>query len=71
MFAEPLTEWLTEMPADELATKMTGGVTVQELPDEIRSAIGPALGNTDFVLPPLPNNSSRVTRAPRSMAGSC
>jgi arginine deiminase len=55
MFTEPLTEWLTEMPAAELATKLTGGVTVQELPDEMRSAIGPALGQTDFVLPPLPN----------------
>ena len=55
MFTEPLTEWLTELPAEELATKLTGGVTVQELPDEIRSAIGPALGQTDFVLPPLPN----------------
>jgi arginine deiminase len=43
------------MPAAELATKLTGGVTVQELPDEMRSAIGPALGQTDFVLPPLPN----------------
>ena len=48
-------EWLTEMPADELATRLTGGVTVQELPDEIRSAIGRALRPTDFVLPPLPN----------------
>ena len=55
MFTEPLTEWLNEMPAEELATKLTGGVTVQELPDEIRSTIGPALGHTDFVLPPLPN----------------
>jgi arginine deiminase len=55
MFTEPLTEWLTEQPAEELATKLTGGVTVQELPDEMRSAIGPALGQTDFVLPPLPN----------------
>ena len=55
MFTEPLTEWLAEMPAEELATKLTGGVTVQELPDEIRSTIGPALGHTDFVLPPLPN----------------
>ena len=43
-------EWLTEMPADELATRLTGGVTVLELPDEIRSAIGPALRPTDFVL---------------------
>jgi arginine deiminase len=55
MFAEPLKQWLSEMPADELATTLTGGVTVQELPDEIRSTIGPALGQTDFVLPPLPN----------------
>ena len=32
------------MPADELATRLTGGVTVQELPDEIASAsIGRAL----------------------------
>ena len=55
MFTEPLTEWLTEMPAEALATTLTGGVTVQELPDEIRSAIGPALEQTDFILPPLPN----------------
>jgi arginine deiminase len=55
MFAEPLTEWLTEMPAEELATRLTGGITVLELPHEIKSAIGPALGETDFVLPPLPN----------------
>jgi arginine deiminase len=55
MFAKPLTEWLTEIPADELATKLTGGITVQELPSEIRSAIGPALKSTDFVMPPLPN----------------
>jgi arginine deiminase len=55
MFAAPLKEWLGEMSADELATKMTGGVTDLELPDELRSAIGPALHPTDFILPPLPN----------------
>ena len=55
LFAEPLREWLTEMPAAELATRLTGGVTVLEVPDEIRSAIGRALRPTDFVLPPLPN----------------
>jgi arginine deiminase len=55
MFVEPLAGWLTEMPAEALATTLTGGVTVQELPDEIRSAIGPALQQTDFILPPLPN----------------
>ena len=55
MFAEPLREWLDEMPADEIATRLTGGVTLQELPEEMRSAIGKALHPTDFVLPPLPN----------------
>jgi arginine deiminase len=55
MFAEPIKSWLSEMPVDELATRLTGGVTVQELPDEIRSVIGRALRPTDFVLPPLPN----------------
>jgi arginine deiminase len=55
MFAGPLREWLNEMPADELATRLTGGITVQELPDEMRSAIGKALHATDFVLAPLPN----------------
>jgi arginine deiminase len=55
MFADPISDWLREMPADELATRLTGGVTVQELPDEIRSTIGRALQPTDFVLAPLPN----------------
>ena len=55
MFAEPLSEWMTAMPADELATRLTGGITVLDLPDEVRSAIGKALQPTDFVLAPLPN----------------
>ena len=41
--------------ADDLATTLTGGLTVQELPDEIRTVIGHAMQPTDFVLPPLPN----------------
>src|SRR4029453_3292186 len=55
MFAEPIREWLSEMPAEELATRLTGGVTVLELPEEIKSVIGRSLKPTDFVLPPLPN----------------
>jgi arginine deiminase len=55
MFTEPLMEWLTELPADDLATRLTGGITVAEVPAEIRSAIGDALHPTDFVLQPLPN----------------
>jgi len=55
MFAEPLKEWMTAMPADELATRMTGGITVLELPDDVRTTVGKALQPTDFVLAPLPN----------------
>jgi arginine deiminase len=55
MFAEPMKDWLAEMAPDDLATRLTGGVTVQELPAEINSAIGDALKQADFVLPPLPN----------------
>ena len=43
------------MPADELATRLTGGVTLAELPEDIVTAVGRALRPTDFVLAPLPN----------------
>jgi arginine deiminase len=55
VFSEPLTEWALELPAADLATILTGGLTEQELPDEIRKTIGRAMKPTDFVLPPLPN----------------
>jgi arginine deiminase len=56
MFSDDLTAWMTEMPAAELAMRLTGGVTTAELPDEVRKVIGRALAPTDFVLPPLPNH---------------
>ena len=55
MFAADLTAWMTEMPADELATRLTGGVTVQELPDSVASVMKGAMRPTDFVIAPLPN----------------
>src|SRR4051794_3465618 len=55
MFSADLIAWMSEMPAADLATRLTGGVTTQELPDEIRTVIGRALRPTDFVLAPLPN----------------
>ena len=55
MFADALTEWMTEMPGEELATRLTGGVTLAELPADIVSTVGRALRPTDFVLRPLPN----------------
>ena len=55
VLATSCSAWMSEMPADELATRLTGGVTVQELPEDIRTVIGRALRPTDFVLAPLPN----------------
>jgi arginine deiminase len=55
MFAEPLYQWMVDMPADELATRLTGGVTVAELPAEIGLVVRRAMRSTDFVIAPLPN----------------
>jgi arginine deiminase len=55
IFTRELTTWMGEMPADELATRLTGGVTLAELPQDIVDAVGRALEPTDFILRPLPN----------------
>jgi arginine deiminase len=55
IFSGELTAWMSEMPAAELAKRLTGGVTLAELPAEIVAAVGRALRPTDFVLRPLPN----------------
>jgi arginine deiminase len=55
VFSEALTEWASSLPAADLATILTGGLTEQELPADMRKTIGPAMQPTDFVLPPLPN----------------
>jgi arginine deiminase len=55
LFSREMTEWMRAMPADELATHLTGGVMVQELPEHMVKVIGRALRPTDFVLAPLPN----------------
>jgi arginine deiminase len=55
MFYEAISEWLRGMPSEELATRLTGGVTVDELPDDVKRTIGHAMQPTDFVLQPLPN----------------
>ena len=46
---------MSGMPAEELATHLTGGVTLAELPQDIIDAVGRTLRPTDFVLRPLPN----------------
>jgi len=55
LFSRELIAWMSGMPADELATKLTGGLILSDLPAEIVTAVGRALAPTDFVLPPLPN----------------
>jgi arginine deiminase len=55
VFFEGVMDWMQAMPAEELATRLTGGVTVAELPEAIRRVIGRALAPTDFVLAPVPN----------------
>jgi arginine deiminase len=55
IFSRELIDWMSAMSGEELATHLTGGVTVQELPADIVSIILGALRPTDFVLPPLPN----------------
>jgi arginine deiminase len=56
VFSRELTEWMTEMPADELATRLTGGVTAAELPGEMGSLVQRAMRSNDFVIAPLPNH---------------
>jgi arginine deiminase len=56
VFAKELTAWMTEMPAAELATRLTGGVTAAELPGEMGSLVQRAMRPNDFVIAPLPNH---------------
>jgi arginine deiminase len=55
VLSRELIAWMSELPAADLATRLTGGVTVNELPAEITAAVGRALHPTDFVIAPLPN----------------
>jgi arginine deiminase len=55
LFSDELKAWMTQMPAEELAGRLTGGVTEGELPDELRRTIGRAMAPTEFVIAPLPN----------------
>jgi arginine deiminase len=55
MFSGELTAWMNEMSGDELATRLTGGVTASELPEDIASIVLRAMRPTDFVIAPLPN----------------
>jgi arginine deiminase len=48
--------WLDEMAAPRLAEHLIGGIAILDLPKgEVSATMAEAFGDTDFVLPPLPN----------------
>jgi arginine deiminase len=47
--------WMNEMDPAKLVAHLIGGVTVDELPGELRTFAKKAWGGDEFVLPPLPN----------------
>jgi arginine deiminase len=48
--------WLNEMPAEQLAEHLIGGIAINEVPrSEWSSMLEDAFGGTDFLLPPIPN----------------
>ena len=54
--AHPLREWLSGLPADQLARYLTGGLTWQEVPDALlkQQVASPPL--SPFITRPLPNH---------------
>jgi arginine deiminase len=56
VYSRELTAWMNEMRADELATRLTGGVTAGELPGEMGTLVQQTMRPTDFVIAPLPNH---------------
>ena len=52
---DELRGWMRELPAEELARYLIGGVALHDLPFKPRGMFGPTMGTEGFVLPPLPN----------------
>ncbi len=50
-----LRSWMNEMEPKALVAHLIGGVTVSELPTDLRTHVHKAYGGTEFVLPPLTN----------------
>jgi len=54
--APVLRAWLDEMPPAKVAEHLIGGVAILDLPTSERSSmLADAYGETDFILPPVPN----------------
>ena len=56
VFSRELIAWMSEIAADELATKLTGGVILEELPEDIVAAVGRA-----FVRPTSLSRRSQIS----------
>lgn len=50
-----LRAWMNEMDSKTLVAHLIGGVTVSELPIDLRVFVHKAYGGTEFILPPLTN----------------
>jgi arginine deiminase len=49
-------DWLDEMPPEQLATHLIGGIAVSDLPEtKLKKFMTEAVGGTDFLIPPIPN----------------
>ncbi|MEW6483047.1 MAG: arginine deiminase [Pseudomonadota bacterium] len=55
-FAEEIRNWLGQMSHRELARHLTGGLTRDEVPQEICSITGRSSTTDDFITRPLPNH---------------
>jgi arginine deiminase len=53
--AQDLRAWMDEMEPAKLVAHLIGGVTVAELPEDLRTVVEKVYAGTDFILPPLPN----------------
>ncbi|RUW27743.1 arginine deiminase [Mesorhizobium sp. M4B.F.Ca.ET.215.01.1.1] len=52
---DELRGWLNDMPPEQLASFLVGGIARAELPFQPKGLTGRTLAPQDFVLPPLPN----------------
>jgi arginine deiminase len=62
LMGRALHEWMDDMPGEELATWLTGGVTAADVPGEIGDLARRVLGPSEFIIAPLPNH--QFTRDP-------
>ena len=53
--ASTLRAWMDEMESVKLVSHLIGGVTVAELPQEIKSLASKVMAGVDFIINPLPN----------------